>query len=87
LEAREETCAMPNLDVRRFAIHSHQAASSRAQLIEGAGFEDAALRFVEDFHHAADSHDAVSLIVEDCGSGERRCFMVDIATGAAEPCS
>jgi hypothetical protein len=84
LTVREETRAMANLGVRRFAIHSHPAASSRAQLVEGAGFEDAALRFVEEFHPASD--DAVSLVVEDCGSGERRCFTIDLASGAAEPC-
>lgn len=74
------------VDVRRFAIHSHQAAPGRAQLIDGVGFEDAALRFVEEFHPAADADDAVSLIVEDCGTGERQCFTIDLATGEAEPC-
>jgi hypothetical protein len=73
-------------DARRFAIHGHEAASSRAHLIEGAGFEDAALRFVEEFHPAADADDAVSLIVEDCDTGERQCFTIDLATGETEPC-
>ena len=77
---------MPTVEARRFSIHSHATASSRAQLIEGAGFEDAALRFVEAFHPAVDVHQVVSLIVEDCETGERQCFEVDLATGEAGPC-
>lgn len=77
---------MPLIEARRFAIHSHAAASSRAQLIEGAGFADAAIRFVEEFHPAADAGDAVSLTVEDCDTGERQCFTIDLASGEAEPC-
>lgn len=71
---------------RRFAIHGHEQAGSRAHLIEGRGFEDAALRFVEEHHPAPDAHDAVSLIVEDCETGERQCFTVDLATGETAPC-
>lgn len=78
---------MPTDRARRFAIRSHDTASSRAQLIKGASFEDAALRFVEEFHPPPDDDDAVSLIVEDCETGERQCFTVDLATGEAGPCA
>jgi hypothetical protein len=71
---------------RRFAIHDHETASSRAQLVEGAGFEEAALRFVEAFHPAAEADDAVSLMVEDCDTGERQCFTIDLHTGETTPC-
>ncbi len=72
--------------VRRFSVHGHAEAPSRGRLIEGGGFEDAALAFVEEFHPAPDAHDAVSLIVEDCDTGERQCFTIDLATGEAAPC-
>jgi hypothetical protein len=77
---------MSDADDRRFSVHGQADAPSRGRLVTGAGFEDAALRFVEEFHPAADADDAVSLIVEDCDSGERRCFTIDLATGETEPC-
>ncbi|HEY2358209.1 MAG TPA: DUF5961 family protein [Phenylobacterium sp.] len=30
--------------------------------------------------------DEVSLIVEDCATGERQCFRVDLASGETESC-
>lgn len=71
---------------RRFSVQGHAEAPGRGRVVEGEGFEDAALAFLEAFHPAPDAHDAVSLVVEDCDSGERRCFTVDLATGAAAPC-
>jgi hypothetical protein len=71
---------------RRFAVHGTAEAPSRAHLIEGTTFEDAALHFVEDFHPAATADDAVSLIVEDCETGERQCFRVDLESGETAPC-
>ena len=71
---------------RRFSVHDCAEAPSRARLVEGSGFEDAALHFLEVFHPQAVDDDAVSLIVEDCESGERQCFTIDLATGEAQPC-
>ena len=71
---------------RRFSVHGVDEAPSRAHLVEGLNFEDAALHFVEDCHPAAEAGDEVSLFVEDCETGERQCFRVDLATGDAEPC-
>jgi hypothetical protein len=69
---------------RRFSVHGEAEAPGRAQLVEGLGFEDAALRFAEEFHPSADADAAVSLLVEDCETGERQCFTIDLATGDAE---
>jgi Family of unknown function (DUF5961) len=74
---------------RRFAVHGVAEAPSRAALVEGVSFEDAALAFLEARHieTAADAgDDEVSLIVEDCESGERQCFRVDLASGETAPC-
>lgn len=71
---------------RRFAVHGVEEAPSRAHLIDGASFEDAALHFAEDWHPQADADDEVSLIVEDCETGERQCFRVDLASGETAPC-
>ncbi len=84
--ARAEKAEASSPSARRFAIHGHETACSRAVLVDGQGFEDAALRFVEDFHPSADGDDTVSLIVEDCGTGERQCFTIDLGTGEAAPC-
>jgi hypothetical protein len=77
---------MPAAVHRRFSVHGQAEAPGRARLVEGRGFEDAALAFLEVFHPEPDADDAVSLVVEDCESGERQCFSVDLATGALGPC-
>jgi len=80
---------MPAADAslqRRFSVHGIEDAPSRGHLVEGVSFEDAALHYLEDRHlEAAD--DAVSLFVEDCDTGERQCFRIDLATGATAPCN
>ena len=70
---------------RRFAVHDAEQAPSRAQLVESVSFEDAALEFMEDRHPEGDG-EALSLVVEDCETGERQCFRVDLATGRGGPC-
>lgn len=79
------TAAVESLQ-RRFSVHGVDEAPSRAHLVEGLNFEDAALHFVEDRHPAPDAEDEVSLLVEDCENGERQCFRIDLATGEAAPC-
>ncbi|RAK58443.1 hypothetical protein DJ021_00830 [Phenylobacterium hankyongense] len=71
---------------RRFAVHGAAEAPSRAHMIEGASFEDAALHFVENFHPTANANDEVSLMVEACDTGERQCFRVHTDTGETAPC-
>jgi hypothetical protein len=71
---------------RRFAVHGLAEPAARAHVVEGASFEDAALQFVEDWRPAAED-DELSLIVEDCQTGERQCFRIDLETGETAPCS
>ena len=71
---------------RRFSVHGVEDAPGRCLLVEGLSFEDAALHFVEHRHLEADGQGDVSLLVEDCDTGERQCFRVDLATGEAAPC-
>jgi hypothetical protein len=71
---------------RRFSVHGVEDAPARALLVEGRNFEDAALSFVEHQHLEQDGDQAVSLLVEDCDTGERQCFRIDLATGEAAPC-
>ena len=35
---------------------------------------------------AADAEDEVRLFIEDCESGERQCFRVDVLSGETAPC-
>ncbi len=70
---------------RRFSVHGVDDAPSRAFLIDGLSFEDAALHYLQDRHVDA-AGDEVSLLVEDCATGERQCFRVDLATGETAPC-
>lgn len=71
---------------RRFSVHGAAQSTARGRIVEGVSFEDAALSFVEHEHPAADGDGEVSLFVEDCETGERQCFRVDLATGDAGPC-
>ena len=70
---------------RRFSVHGAEEAPSRAHLVEGVSFEDAALTFVEDAHPQGNG-DEVALLVEDCETGERQCFRIDLGTGESGPC-
>ena len=71
---------------RRFSVHGAEDAPSRGIVVEGLTFEDAALHYVEHQHPQADD-DEVSLLVEDCETGERQCFRVDLSTGQTGPCA
>lgn len=70
---------------RRFSVHGVEDAPARAHIVQGASFEDAAMHFVQDRHPQGDG-DEVSLFVEDCETGERQCFRIDLDTGEAGPC-
>lgn len=67
-----------------YSVHSADEAPSRSKRVEGGSFQDAALAFLEDNHPTGDE---VSLMVEDCETGERQCFRIDMLTGEAGPCS
>ena len=71
---------------RRFTVHGVDEAPSRGCEVEGLSFEDAALHFVEIHHLESRTDEEVSLLVEDCETGERQCFTVDLETGDAAPC-
>ena len=70
---------------RRYSVHGVDETPSRGHMVEGVSFEDAALHYVGDCHPAADD-DEVALFVEDCETGERQCFRIDLATGETAPC-
>lgn len=71
---------------RRFTVHATAEAPSRGRTVEGLTFEDAALHFLEDAHPEPDADHEVQLMVEDCETGERHCFRIDVATGETAPC-
>jgi hypothetical protein len=79
---------MPNAATtlqRRFSVHGVAEAPSRGHLVEGVSFEDAALHYLGDRHVDA-VDDEVSLLVEDCATGERQCFRIDLASGKTAAC-
>jgi hypothetical protein len=71
---------------RRFCVHAVADRASRAHVVDGLSFEDAALHFVSDHHPVADADEEISLYVEDLETGERQCFRIDTETGATAPC-
>lgn len=74
-----------NIMQRPFSVHGLADAPSRGARIEAGSFEDAALGFLE-AHHPQDDGAEVSLLVEDCETGERQCFRIDLETGVTAPC-
>ena len=77
---------MGELTTRTFSVHGAEDAPGRGHQLEAFGFEDAALHFAADCHPYAADADEVSLLVEDCETGERRCFTLDLSTGETAPC-
>ncbi|MGA0606693.1 DUF5961 family protein [Phenylobacterium sp. VNQ135] len=71
---------------RRFSVHPRADAPNHGHIVEGVSFEDAALHFLEDAHPEPDADDEVQLLVEDCETGERQCFRIDLETGETAPC-
>ncbi len=71
---------------RRFSVHARAEAPNHGHIVEGVSFEDAALHFLEDAHPEPGHEDEVQLFVEDCETGERQCFRIDVATGYTAPC-
>lgn len=71
---------------RQFCVRGVAETATRAHMVEGLSFEDAALHFVEDHHPVADADDEVSLYVEDMETGERQCFRIDLESGETAPC-
>lgn len=70
---------------RSFSVHARDEAPSRGRRVEAADFEAAALAYLDAFGPQEDGPE-VALMVEDCETGERQCFRVDIATSEASPC-
>ena len=70
---------------KSFSVHGRDEAPSRGRRIEASGFEDAALAFLERYGPDEEG-DEVALMVEDCETGERQCFCVELATGETAPC-
>jgi hypothetical protein len=71
---------------RRFCVHGLADARTHGHIIEGLNFEDAALAYVAERHPPPDFDNQLTLDVEDLATGERQCFRIDLATGAAGPC-
>lgn len=70
---------------RPFSVHGLDDTPSRSARVSAQTFEGAALAFAE-AHHPQHDGDDVSLMVEDCETGERQCFRIDLATGETAPC-
>ncbi|HEY3696788.1 DUF5961 family protein [Phenylobacterium sp.] len=71
---------------RSFSVHGAEEVHSRSFKVDGASHLDAALQFVAERHPAADLFGEAAVMVEDCQTGERQCFRIDLGSGAAAPC-
>jgi hypothetical protein len=71
---------------RRFSVHGLDQAPSRGRAVEAINFQDAALAFLDAFGSQTADAEEVSVMVEDCETGERQCFRIELATGETAPC-
>jgi hypothetical protein len=71
---------------RRFTVHAEGEAPARNFLVEGVSHADAAMQFVEDQHPPGDLFGEAAVMVEDCETGERQCFRIDLGSGETAPC-
>jgi hypothetical protein len=76
----------PSAQPRSFSVHASDEAPGRAHMVEGASHMDAALQFVQEQHPAADLFGEAAVMVEDCETGERQCFRIDLGSGDVAPC-
>ncbi len=73
--------------VRRFSAHAADEARAQSHEVFGVSFEDAAFEFVERWHPAPDEEGEIQVMLEDCESGERQCFKIDLVGGQTGFCS
>jgi hypothetical protein len=73
--------------LRRFSAHAADAVHPECHEVRGVSFEDAAFEFVERWRPPADEDGEIQVMLEDCETGERQCFRIDLADGEAGPCS
>ena len=66
-------------------VVSLQTGAGRRTL-EGAGFEDAAVAYLEACHPPPDDEGEVVVIVREAASGCEQCFRIDVFTGRTSPC-
>lgn len=72
--------------VRRFSAHAAHESHAQTHDVFGASFEDAAFDFIERWHPAPDADGEIQVMLEDCETGERQCFKVDLEDGQAGFC-
>jgi hypothetical protein len=76
----------PAASPRSFSVHAAEEAPGRSCKVEGASHLDAALHFVAERHLPGDLFGEAAVMVEDCETGERQCFRIDLGSGQAAPC-
>jgi hypothetical protein len=70
----------------RFTAHCDLEGRHRSHTVEAENALDAAVTFAEHWLPQEDGAAEVKVIVEDCETGERQCYVVDLGDFDAEPC-
>ena len=68
-----------------YCVHAAPDEVARPHRVEADGYVDAALRYAERWLHPQ-GDDAVTVYVQDEGTGEEHCVRLDLGTGEAGPC-
>jgi hypothetical protein len=77
---------MPKPAVRAFRVHARHIDTHHARLVKETSFEAAAISYIEDYPHAPDDEEEISVIVRELGSGHEHCFKINFETGETETC-
>lgn len=70
----------------RYLAHSDTEGRHRSHPVEAESALDAAVTFAEHWLPLDDGDAEVKVIVENCETGERQCYVVDLGDLDAEPC-
>jgi hypothetical protein len=75
---------MAEIEIRAFHVRLLAETAHGGLVVEEASFEAAAIAFLE--REAPADADEARVLVCDAETGHERCFRIDLASGAAEPC-
>ena len=75
---------MAESEIREFHVRLIAETAHAGLVVEEASFEAAAIAFLE--REAPADQAEARVVVCEADTGHERCFRIDLATGAAEPC-
>ena len=71
----------------RYFAYADGAGKGHGHVVQAGSYEAAAIGYTELYSPPVDTDGQVRIVVSSLEHGRDHCFIVDLAEGAAEPCS